>query len=112
MNKVKVIFTAIGLLLLMISIAYGVTCTAKFDTGTVVTLTATPCPGYKFIVWQGDCSSYGNNPVCQVTMSVDKSVTAIFLPAPTNLRILSVVNWSGEQLAKCGDGQWGYTTKN
>ena len=104
----KVMIIVISLILLIAALAYGVTCTAKYDTGTVVTLTAAACPGYKFIKWTGDCSSYGNNPVCKVTMNGDKSVTAIFLPAPKNL-ILVKEQWTQEQLHKCGHGEWGYT---
>jgi hypothetical protein len=54
----------------------GVTCTAGFDRGTVVTLTATPAGGSAFAGWMGAvCTGTGD---CVVTMDATKSVTAVF----------------------------------
>jgi hypothetical protein len=50
-------------------------CTASFDSGTVVTLTATPLSPAFFQGWSGDCVS---DP-CTVTMSAARSVTAFFV---------------------------------
>ncbi len=47
-----------------------------YDSGTVVTLTETPSPGYLFTGWSGDASGT-SNPVT-VTMNSAKSVTANF----------------------------------
>lgn len=55
----------------------GAVCTAEFDDGTVVTLTANPQPGYRFGVWGGACS--GSSTTCQVGMDADHSVTATFI---------------------------------
>jgi hypothetical protein len=57
-------------------ITCGSTCSASFNTGAVVTLTATPDPSSTFVGWSGGgCSGTGT---CQVTMSNNKSVTAAF----------------------------------
>jgi hypothetical protein len=51
------------------------TCSASFNSGTPVTLTATPAPGMSFIGWNGACSGTGG---CSVTMSAAESVSAAF----------------------------------
>ena len=54
----------------------GSTCTASYDQGTSVTLTATPSSGSVFAGWSGACSGTGD---CVVTMDIsNKSVTATF----------------------------------
>jgi uncharacterized repeat protein (TIGR02543 family) len=56
----------------------GLTCGAKFGSGTQVTLTATPARGYVFAGWTGStsCSGIGT---CQLTMNEDQAVTATFV---------------------------------
>jgi uncharacterized repeat protein (TIGR02543 family) len=54
----------------------GSTCSAKFNSGTVVTLTATPPAGKTFVSWGGACS--GTQNTCAVTMSTNLSVQANF----------------------------------
>ncbi len=57
------------------------TCNASFNTGTQVTLTATPATGSSFAGWGGACS--GSSPTCVVTLSTSLSATANFnLGAP------------------------------
>jgi hypothetical protein len=58
----------------------GSNCSALFDSGTVVTLTATPGPLSVFVDWTG-CNSV-SGATCTVTMSAAKSVTARFLGVP------------------------------
>lgn len=59
----------------------GDICSAEFELGTVVTLTATPDPGWTFSGWTGAC---GGSAGCVVTVDGGKSVTASFaLPPPT-----------------------------
>ena len=53
----------------------GGTCSASFNSGTVVTLTATPAAGSTFGGWTGDCTGTG---ACQVTMTAPRAVTATF----------------------------------
>jgi Divergent InlB B-repeat domain len=49
-------------------------CIARYDPGTVVTLTATPDAGWAFDHWEGACTGSG---VCNVTMNADMNVTAV-----------------------------------
>jgi hypothetical protein len=53
----------------------GASCSASYDAGTVVTLTATPAQDSGFAGWSGACSGTGT---CSVTMSAARSVTATF----------------------------------
>ena len=48
-----------------------------YDSGTIVTLTATASAGYRFDHWSGDVS--GTQPNIDVTMSSNRSVTATFV---------------------------------
>jgi hypothetical protein len=52
----------------------GSTCSAQFNSGTQVTLTATAASGSTFAGWSGACSGTSNT--CTVTMNTAKSVTA------------------------------------
>ena len=54
-------------------------CSADFDTGSAVTLTAAPGPSSAFLGWSGACTGTGT---CQVTVDVAKSVTATFTWIP------------------------------
>ena len=56
-------------------ISCGATCSASYNSGTAVTLTAAPAAGYSFSGWSGSCSGLGT---CQVTMSAARAVTATF----------------------------------
>ncbi len=58
----------------------GLTCSAPFVEGTVVTLTASPASDSLFAGWAGACSGTSS---CQVTMSEARSVTATFNTKPT-----------------------------
>ena len=55
--------------------------TATYNSGTVVTLTATADSGSTFSGWTGVCSGTGT---CQVTMDAAKNVTATFTYAPVS----------------------------
>ncbi len=54
----------------------GTICNATFQSGTPVTLTASPATGYNFAGWSGACS--GSNPICNLTLTANTSVTATF----------------------------------
>jgi hypothetical protein len=56
-------------------ISCGTMCSASFDSGTVVNLTATPDSGSTFAGWSGACTGTG---ACSVTMDAAKSVGATF----------------------------------
>jgi hypothetical protein len=56
-------------------ISCGASCTAPFEQGTSVTLTATPNTGASFTGWSGACSGTGS---CTILMNANKSVTARF----------------------------------
>jgi hypothetical protein len=54
----------------------GVLCSADFDSGTDVTLTAVPATGNIFTGWSGGgCTGRGN---CTVTMNEQKEISAAF----------------------------------
>ena len=53
----------------------GATCSASFNHGTQVTLTATPATGWQFGNWSGACAGSG---ACTVSMTQARSVTATF----------------------------------
>lgn len=54
----------------------GTACSAPFDVGSSVTLTATPASGSTFSGWSGACSGAGAT--CTVVMDAAKEVTANF----------------------------------
>ena len=62
------------------SINCGATCTASYNSGTVVTLTAAPALLNVFTGWDG-CDTVSDT-TCTVTMSRARSVTASFLGVP------------------------------
>jgi cysteine-rich repeat protein len=59
-------------------IACGATCSATYDVGTDVILTATEDAGWRFTGWSG-VSGCGTSSTCQVTMSQTRNVTATFV---------------------------------
>jgi uncharacterized protein (UPF0548 family) len=54
----------------------GATCSASYDSGTTVTLTATPATGSLFTGWSG-CDTVSGT-TCKVIMSAARAVTATF----------------------------------
>ena len=71
----------------------GGTCSANFDDGTAVTLTATAAGGSVFAVWGGACS--GNAATATVTMSAARTCTATFNLAAGPVRFSLGVAKSG-----------------
>ncbi len=49
---------------------------SSFKSGTVVTLTATPTSGWRFVRWEGDAS--GTSATTTITMNKDMNVIAVF----------------------------------
>ena len=69
----------------------GSICTANYNSGTSVTLTATPVTGSTFVSWGGDCTGTGP---CVLGMTAARSVTATFnIPGGTSYTL--TVNKSG-----------------
>ena len=68
------------------------TCSAAFDHGTVVVLTANPATGTTFTGWAGACSGTGT---CAVTMDQARSVTAAFQPPLHALTVTMTGNGRG-----------------
>lgn len=58
----------------------GATCTSSFATGATVVLTAAADAGSTFAGWRGACT--GTAPSCTVTMSLARTVTAVFNAVP------------------------------
>lgn len=57
----------------------GSSCSAKYASGTTVTLTARPTSWlYKFDRWEGACAAFGKYNVCKVSMDAAKDVVAVF----------------------------------
>jgi hypothetical protein len=69
-----------------VGISCGDSCIKEYVGGIVVTLTATPTNGSKFVEWSDACT--GNGP-CRVTMDATKSVTATFIGKTTTTLTVS-----------------------
>ena len=71
----------------------GSACSAPFNSGASVTLTANPDTGYTFAGWSGACSGTG---ACTVTMNSNQSVSANFsaavVPTTYSLGVTKVGN--------------------
>jgi streptogramin lyase len=94
-----------------VGIDCGSTCSATFNSGAEVTLTATPAAGSVFAGWSGaGCSGTGT---CAATMSSDQAVTATFtatvtaaaVPVDLTAPVISGTPKAGHKLA-CSSGKW------
>lgn len=84
----------------------GSTCSASFNSGTSVTLTATAAAGSIFAGWSGSgCSGTGN---CTLTLSAAQSVTATFNAASSfgtlNLEVNGLPSGNSATLTVTGPG--------
>ena len=57
----------------------GITCKAKFDKGTEVTLVATADPDYGLEDWEGACQDFLPSEDCTLSMDVNKSAGKVFI---------------------------------
>ena len=75
----------------------GSNCSASFNSGTSVTLTATPNSGYTFSGWSGACSGTG---ACVVTLNSNQTVSASFTQSlPSNYLVtVNNMNTAGGQI--------------
>src|SRR5580700_7530269 len=78
----------------------GATCSASFNAGIAVTLTATPASGWSFQGWGGACSGTG---ACSLTMDAAKSVTATFTQITYTLAV-SVAGGQGGKVTSSPAG--------
>src|SRR3954452_18790427 len=63
------------------ALSCGTVCSAQFDPGTVVTLTASRAPSYFQTEWYGGgCSGHGT---CELVLNSDTAVVAGFVPRVT-----------------------------
>ena len=70
----------------------GATCSASFDFGATVSLTARATAGFAFVGWSGGCTGTAG---CSVTMDGDKTITANFTGTTSGRRLLVVKSGSG-----------------
>ncbi len=59
------------------AIEIGVGRATKVDKGTVLSITATPYTGSKFVSWGGDCKNT-EGPTCKITIDGPKNIVATF----------------------------------
>ncbi len=59
-----------------------------YDSGAVVTVSATPAEGYTFAGWTGDYS--GTDSIVEITMTAVTAITAVFEEIPVVIPIMSV----------------------
>ncbi|MBK1695464.1 hypothetical protein CKO09_12055 [Chromatium weissei] len=79
----------------------GATCSMNFDSGRLVTLTATAVTGSIFSGWSGGgCSGTGT---CTVTMNAAQTVTATFTTAPVSFSLS--INKVGNGTVSSSDGK-------
>jgi hypothetical protein len=64
----------------------GSACSADFNDGQPVALTAAPAPGSSFAGWSGACQGTGS---CNLTMNGDMTVTANFVKAQHTLTVIT-----------------------
>jgi hypothetical protein len=78
----------------------GTACATSFPAGTLVTLTATPSPGYVFAGWGGACTGLG---ACVVLMDQIQTVDATFLPSAVPIAVVEIPTLSQwALLVMCG----------
>jgi len=92
-------------------IACTAVCSANFEPGATVTLTAVPATGAVFLGWGGACTGTGP---CTVTMNADVAVTATFATdvIPPTVTLASPTDLAGPLTATFGEIVRGVTPSN
>ena len=72
-------------------ITCGTTCSAAFDAGAVVNLTATPATDSTFTGWSGDCTG----DTCTLTLSAARAVTSNFTQRPAGENVVGQITRPG-----------------
>lgn len=77
-----------------------------YDTGTVITLMATPANGYRFVNWTGDVDTIEdmNAALATITMNGDYSITANFGVIPPGQCSLTISGTAGGSVTTPGEG--------
>jgi hypothetical protein len=75
-------------------------CSAVYDPGTVVTLSATASEGSMFAGWAGDCWGTGG---CRLTMNADQQATAMFVEQRPSIDLVVSALSDPPALAAPGD---------
>lgn len=83
----------------------GPSCSAKFEEGATVTLSAAGLAGSTFTGWSGGCD--GTAATCTVDVDANVSVTAGFAAAPS-VRTLRVFAWGGGHVNLATPGVYEY----
>jgi hypothetical protein len=86
-------------------ISCGTDCSEDYVLGTTVTLTPAAASGSEFAYWAGAC--VGELPNCIVTMNLDTSVQAVFVPVKTKgfkLTVTKVKTSKGDGSVVSSDG--------
>ena len=88
----------------------GTSCTASYDSGTKVTLTAAPTSGYQLDSWGGACSG-ATTTTCEVTMDSAKTVSVTFkvVQTPTNYTLSITAPSNGKITSNTGGIDCGTT---
>jgi hypothetical protein len=58
-------------------------CATAWQTGSTLTLNATPTAGFTRLLWGGACAAAGSTPACDLTVGADTNVTVSYLKAIT-----------------------------
>jgi uncharacterized repeat protein (TIGR02543 family) len=90
----------------------GATCSAAFDYGTSVILTAAAAAGSAFAGWSGACASAGTSAICVVTMMEAQAATAQFNRIDYSLSVSLQGNGAGTVVSQpagisCSNGSAG-----
>ena len=80
----------------------GVTCSANYAGGTVVTLTAASAVGSTFAGWSGGgCTGTGT---CNVSLNANTAVTATFNTVPPTVTLATTMSGTGTGTVSCNGG--------